>query len=340
VGEQEGITMTVSAVDEDFLRQADPYRGELLAHCYRMLGSVHDAEDLVQETYLRAWRGYDKFEGRSSLRTWLYRIATSACLTALESRNRRPLPTGLGGPTEDPSAPLVQNHEVPWLEPVPDAKVGADDPAAVVTSRESIRLALIAALQHLPARQRAVLILRDVLKWKAAEVADLLETTTTAVNSILQRARAQLDKAGLSEDVVVEPTSQDQRELLDRYAKAFEDYDVNAIVELFTKDAVMEMPPFLSWFQGPENIGGLIRNHCPAEGPGDQVLVPVEANGQPAFAVYMIADDGVHRAFQTQVLALTPAGEVSHVTVFFDTSLFETFGLPDVLPSDRRQLVR
>jgi RNA polymerase sigma-70 factor, ECF subfamily len=329
------MVMTVSAVDEDFLRQADPFRGELLAHCYRMLGSVHDAEDLVQETYLRAWRAYDKFEGRSSLRTWLYRIATSACLTALESRNRRPLPTGLGGPTADPGAELVQDHEVPWLEPVPDVKVGAAgtaDPAAVVTSRESIRLALIAALQHLPARQRAVLILRDVLKWKAAEVADLLETTTTAVNSILQRARAQLDKAGLSEDVVVEPATQDQRDLLDRYAKAFEDYDVNAIVELFTKDAVMEMPPFLSWFKGPEKIGGLIRNHCPAEGPGDQIFVPTEANGQPAFGVYMRGDDGVHRPFQIQVLTTTPDGGVSHVHVFFDLSLFETFGLPEHAP--------
>jgi RNA polymerase sigma-70 factor, ECF subfamily len=329
--------MTATAVDEDFLRQADPYRGELLAHCYRMLGSVHDAEDLVQETYLRAWRAYDKFEGRSSLRTWLYRIATSACLTALESRNRRPLPTGLGGPS-DPNAELVENHEVPWLEPVPDAKVGAtaSDPASVVTSKESIRLALIAALQHLPARQRAVLILRDVLKWRAAEVADLLETTTTAINSILQRARSQLDKAGLSEDVVAEPATQDQRDLLDRYAKAFEDYDVNAIVELFTKDAVMEMPPFLSWFKGPEDIGGLIRNHCPAERANDQILVPIEANGQPAFGLYMLDDDGVHRAFQIQVLELTPEGKVSHVVVFFDTSLFADFGLPEIAPDERR----
>ena len=329
--------MTVSEADEDFLRQADPYRGELLAHCYRMLGSVHDAEDLVQETYLRAWKGYDKFEGRSSLRTWLYRIATSACLTALESRNRRPLPTGLGGPVDDPSAELRVDEEIPWLEPVPDTKVGADaaDPAAVVTSRETIRLALIAALQHLPARQRAVLILRDVLKWKASEVAELLETTTTAVNSILQRARAQLEKAGLSEDAVTEPTTQDQRDLLDRYAKAFEDYDVNAIVEMFTKDAVMEMPPFLSWAAGPEDIGGIIRHHCPAKRAGDQIFVPTWANGQPAFGVYMRGDDGVHRPFQIQVLTLAPEGGVSHLYVFFDLSLFKTFGLPASPPADR-----
>src|ERR687885_24098 len=187
---------------EDFLRLADPYRRELLAHCYRMLGSIHDAEDLVQETYLRAWRAYDRFEGRSSLRTWLHQIATRACLTALENRSRRPMPTGLGAPSIDPADPLVEQPEVPWLEPVPDAMVAAEgsDPAAIVTSRQSLRLALIAALQHLPPRQRAVLILRDVLQWRAAEVAEVLDTTTTAVNSILQRARAQLNEVAPNED--------------------------------------------------------------------------------------------------------------------------------------------
>ena len=196
--------MADSAVQDDFLPLAEPYRRELLAHCYRMLGSVHDAEDLVQETYLRAWRGYDRFEGRSSMRTWLYRIATSACLTALETRNRRPLPSGLGAPKADPDATLVQQNEVLWLEPIPDAMVAgeADDPATIVASRESIRLALIAALQHLPPKQRAVLILCEVLKWKAAEVADLLDTTTAAVNSALQRARAQLDEAAPSQETV------------------------------------------------------------------------------------------------------------------------------------------
>jgi RNA polymerase sigma-70 factor, ECF subfamily len=325
--------------DDEFLRLADPYRRELLAHCYRMLGSVHDAEDLVQETYLRAWRAYDRFEGRSSLRTWLYRIATSACLTSLQSRGRRPLPTGLGGPGADPDGPLVQRPEVPWLEPIPDAMVGAEqsDPATIVTSRESIRLALIAALQHLPPRQRAVLVLRDVLKWKAAEVAELLETTTTAVNSILQRARAQLAEASPSEDQVVEPTAADQRALLERYVKAFETYDISAIVDLFAKDAVWEMPPFTGWYQGPERIGRLIATQCPAEGPGDMRLVPVEANGQPALAMYMRDADGVHQPFALHVITLTSAG-VAHVAAFFDLRLFETFGLPPTLPAAADQV--
>ncbi|MPZ61072.1 MAG: sigma-70 family RNA polymerase sigma factor [Propionibacteriales bacterium] len=326
------MATTDTAVDDDFLSKADPYRGELLAHCYRMLGSVHDAEDLVQETYLRAWRAYDKFEERSSLRTWLYRIATRACLTALESRNRRPLPTNLGGPTDDPEGPLTENHEVPWLEPIPDTMVGADrtDPASIVTSRESIRLALIAALQHLPPRQRAVLILRDVMKWRAAEVAELLDTTTAAVNSTLQRARAQLDQVTPKEDEVVEPTTPEQRELLERYVKAFEEYNTAAMVDLFTSDAVWEMPPFLNWVQGAKRIARFIAAQCPAEGPGDQVLVPTVANGQPAFGLYMRGEDGVHRAFQLQVLSLTAAG-VAHAVVFFDLSLFEVFNLPAVL---------
>ena len=220
--------MTDTRADEDFLRLADPYRRELLAHCYRMLGSVHDAEDLVQETYIRAWRAYDRFEGRSSLRTWLYKIATRTCLTALESRERRPMPTGLGAPSSTADAELVAKQEIPWLEPVPDTMVGAD-PAAVVTSRESIRLALIAALQHLAPKQRAVLILCEVLNWRAAEVAELLGTTTAAVNSALQRARAQLDKVSPSEDTVVEPTAAQQKEMIDRYVTAFENKDMPAI---------------------------------------------------------------------------------------------------------------
>ncbi|SDL48782.1 sigma-70 family RNA polymerase sigma factor [Nonomuraea jiangxiensis] len=324
--------MTDKPTNEDFLQAADPMRRELLAHCYRMMGSVHDAEDLVQETYLRAWRAYDGFEGRSSLRTWLYRIATTACLTALDSRNRRPLPTGLGAPSIEANAPLSYDAEVPWLEPVPDAMTGvggADDPASIVTSRESIRLALIAALQHLPPRQRAVLILRDVLKWRAAEVAEAVGTSTAAVNSILQRARAQLNEVAPSLDDPVEPLSREQRDQLDRYVAAFENYDVDSLVHLFTKDAVWEMPPFVGWYQGPDAIVELTRTHCPAKGAGDLRLIPIGANGQPAFAVYY-RTDGVHRKFA--IMVLTFSGEsLSHVGMFFDLSLFEPFGLPETL---------
>jgi RNA polymerase sigma-70 factor, ECF subfamily len=330
------MSVTNQLADDDFLQLTDPYRRELLAHCYRMLGSVHDAEDLVQETYLRAWRSYHGFEGRSSLRTWLYRIATNACLTALDGRARRPLPTGLGAPNADPADPLVQQNEVPWLEPVPDAMVdfSASDPAAIVASRESVRLALIAALQHLPPRQRAVLLLRDVLKLRAAEVADMLASSTAAVNSILQRARAQLDQAGLVEEDIVEPTEPGQRELLDQYVRALEDKDIPAIVELFSADAVWEMPPFTGWYQGPADIGRLIDTQCPA-GAGELRLLPTEANGQPAFAMYIRGDDGGWLAFQLHVLTLTTRG-ISHVTAFFDLDLFTTFGLPMTLPADNQ----
>jgi RNA polymerase sigma-70 factor, ECF subfamily len=326
--------MTESAVEEDFQTLAEPFRRELLAYCYRMLGSVHDAEDLVQETYLRAWRAYDRFEGRSSLRTWLYRIATNACLTALEGKARRPLPTGLGAPSSDPTGELAQSPEVPWLEPVPDTMVGAapDDPAAIVTSRESIRLALITALQHLPPRQRTVLIMRDVLSWRAAEVAELLGVTTVAVNSMLQRARAQISELAPAEDEVTEPIRAEQRELLDRYVAAFQNYDTAALVTLFSADAVWEMPPFTGWYQTPEHIVLLTETQCPASGPGDMALVPTRANGQPAFGMYMRGDDGVHRAFQLHVVHLRgPA--VDHVVAFLDTSLFAKFGLPDALPA-------
>lgn len=319
--------MAAHPVDDDFLRLADPFRRELLAHCYRMLGSVHDAEDLVQETYLRAWRSYGRFEGRSSLRTWLHRIATTTCLTALEQRNRRPLPTGLGGPSADPAGELVERSELPWLEPVPTS----DDPAEVAVSRASVRLAFIAALQHLPPRQRAVLILRDVLLWRAAEVAEAVGTTTAAVNSILQRARAQLHELAPSEDEIIEPTTSDQRELLDRYVAAFENKDIGAIEELFTADAVWEMPPFTAWYRGPADIGRLVTTHCPG-GPGDLRLVAAEANGQPAFAMYLRGDDGDFRPLQLHVLTVCPAG-VSRVTAFLDVRLFAAFGLPQTRSS-------
>ena len=316
-------------MDTEFVRQADPYRRELLAHCYRMLGSVYDAEDLVQETYVRAWRSYDRFEGRSSMRTWLHRIATNACLNALESRNRRPLPIGLGAPSSDPADALIEQREVPWLEPMPDSLV-SDDPAAVVTGRESIRLAVVAAMQFLPPRQRAVLILRDVLQWPAAEVGEMLDMTTASVNSALQRARAQLQQSTVSADEVSEPSESDQRELLDRFVAAFEAKDITALVDIFTKDAVWEMPPFAGWYQGAEDIARLIDTRCPAQGPGDMKLVATRANGQFAFGLYM-RDGDTYRPFNLPVLTLTPQG-VSHVSSFFDLRLFATFGLPESIP--------
>jgi RNA polymerase sigma-70 factor, ECF subfamily len=295
-----------------------PYRRELLTHCYRMLGSVHDAEDLVQETMLRAWRAYDRFEGRSSLRTWLYRIATTQCLTALASRGRRPLPAGLGGPSETGGQPLEKLDDVPWLEPLP---TGDDDPAAIVASRESTRLAFVAALQHLPARQRAVLILRDVLAWRAAEVAELLDTTVAAVNSALQRARAQLDQVAPTQDDVAEPSTEDQRELLARYVAAFERKDVDAIVALLAEDAVWEMPPFSTWFLGREQVARHLVEQCPGA-PGDFDFVHTEANGAPALGMYIGGEP-----FCLQVFTVRGTG-ISHVVSFFDLSLFETFGLP------------
>ena len=316
-------------MDSEFVEKADPYRRELLAHCYRMLGSVYDAEDLVQETYVRAWRSYDRFEGRSSMRTWLHRIATNACLTALESRGRRPLPIGLGAPSSDPGDPLDERAEVPWLEPMPDALL-TGDPAAVVTGRESIRLAVVAAMQFLPPRQRAVLILREVLQWPAAEVAEMLDMTTASVNSALQRARAQVQQATVSPDEVAEPGEPEKRELLDRFVAAFEAKDVAAMVEIFTKDAVWDMPPFAGWYQGAETIARLVDTRCPARGPGDMRLVPTRANGQPAFGLY-IRDGDTYQPFNLPVLTLAPEG-VSRVTAFFDHRLFRTFGLPGSLP--------
>jgi RNA polymerase sigma-70 factor (ECF subfamily) len=316
-------------VDTDFVTRTDPYRRELLAHCYRMLGSVYDAEDLVQETYVRAWKSYDRFEGRSSMRTWLHKIATNACLNALESRCRRPLPIGLGAPSSDPGDDLIEQREVPWLEPLPDALLGGD-PAAVVAGRESIRLAVVAAMQYLPPRQRAVLILRDALQWPAAEVASMLDMTVASVNSALQRARAQLQEVTPSAAEMSEPSESEQRELLDRFVAAFEAKDVTAMVKIFTTDAVWEMPPFTGWYQGPENIARLVDTRCPAEGPGDMRLVPTRANGQAAFGLYM-RDGDVYRPFNLPVLTLTASG-VSHVSSFFDLRLFDTFGLPSSIP--------
>ncbi|MGZ6777451.1 MAG: sigma-70 family RNA polymerase sigma factor [Mycobacterium sp.] len=318
------------AAADAFLADAQRYRRELLAHCYRMTGSVHDAEDLVQETYLRAWRSYKNFEGKSSVRTWLYRIATNTSLTALEGRQRRPLPTGLGQPSADPGADLVR-PEVTWLEPLPDQSDDPADPSVIVGSRESVRLAFVAALQHLSPRQRAVLVMRDVLQWKAAEVGDAIGASTAAVNSLLQRARAQLDSVGPSEDDTLDaPDTPEAKDLLDRYIAAFESYDIDKLVEMFTAEAVWEMPPFDGWYQSPAAIHALIKTHCPAEKAGDMRLLPTTANGQPAAGLYMRNTDGVHEAFQFHVLDVKNDA-VSHVVAFGDAKLFEKFGLPATL---------
>jgi RNA polymerase sigma-70 factor, ECF subfamily len=316
--------MTVS---EDFTRLTGRFRGELLAHCYRMLGSAEEAEDLVQETYLRAWRSFDGFEGRSSVRTWLYRIATNVCLTAIERRGRRPLPSGLGAPA-DPEAPVAPAPEVPWLQPFPDALVTAEheDPAAVAASRAGTRLALVAAMQYLSARQRAMLILRDVLEWPAAEVAELLDTTTTAVNSGLRRARAQLAQALPAEDELAEPGEADRRAVLERFAAAFESADVDALAKLLAEDAALEMPPLLTWFAGREAVMGFLAANA-LTAPGRFRLVPVTANGQAAFAVYQREPDGVYHAYAVTVLTVTTAG-ITRIVTFLSPGLVGLFGLP------------
>lgn len=301
---------------DEFVRLTGPFRRELLTHCYRMLGSVQDAEDLVQETYLRAWRSYEDFEGRASPRTWLYRIATNACLNALRHGSRRVLPAGLGGPATDPITLGRRDPEIPWLEPIPDEQA---DPAAIVAGRTGLRLALIAALQHLPARQRTVLILRDVLAWSAEEAADVLGITPAAVHSTLQRARARLDRLEPAIDEIAEPAVQEQRDLLDRYADAFEQADIAALTRLLTEDTVWQMPPNPSWFAGRDSVIGLLAARLRNTGTR---LVPLRANGQPGFAMYHHGD-----AFAVQVITLRgPA--IAAVTAFHDPALVRRFGLP------------
>jgi len=327
---------------EDFARLTEPLRPGLLAHCYRMLGSVHDAEDQVQETLIRAWRSYGDFEGRASLRTWLYRIATNACLRALENRARRPLPSGLGGPGEDAGDRLPPARpEVAWLEPFPDALIAprrdpanpagpAGDPAALTVSRASLRLALIAALQHLPPRQRAVLILRDVLEWRAAEVAGLLGTSATAVNSMLQRAREQLRLAAPDEDSLREPDDPRVRELLGRYAAAFENADVAGLTRLLREDAELQMPPQPAWFAGRDQVASFLGERVLLR-PGDFRLIPTTANGQPALAAYQRDGDGVLRAHGIQVLTVSGTA-ITQIVSFNDPALLAAFGFPPVAP--------
>ncbi|MDT9593053.1 sigma-70 family RNA polymerase sigma factor [Nocardioides zeae] len=320
----DGPTPTTSTELDDFDALTERYRRELLAHCYRMSGSTHEAEDLVQETFLRAWKASRSFEGRSSVRTWLYRIATNVCLTNLENKPKRPLPSAIGTP-EATVGELDPQPEVPWLEPVPDA-------AVVVAERDSIRLAFVAALQHLPARQRAVLILRDVLRWSAKETAEALETTVAAVNSALQRAHAQMGSQALTDETVEDTLNPAQQRLLERYVDAFWRKDVSEIVHLLTTEASWEMPPFTGWYVGAEVVAELIGTKCPGQ-EFDMPMVPTTANGAPAFGLYMRTPAGHFEPFHLQVLDLE-GDRVRHVSAFFDVRLFEKFGLPATLPAD------
>jgi RNA polymerase sigma-70 factor (ECF subfamily) len=301
----------------DFAADTEPYRRELIAHCYRMLGSVDDAEDAVQETYLRAWRSYDRFEGRSSVRTWLYQIATNACLTALAHRRRRLVPSDLGAPSADPAAPQVAaGPDVRWLQPIPDSML---DPATIVERRDSLRIALIATLQHLPGRQRAVILLRDVLAWPASDVAKVMGTTTAAVKSTLQRARARLKQAPPEVPEPVEPG--ELSSVLDQYIAAVEEADGAALERLLRIDAKVEATPWRTWFSGRATcVPYLVRQVLGS--PGDWRLLPTSANGQPAAVGYFHG-----RAYGILVLTVTTTG-IARVNAFAGPELVAKFGFP------------
>jgi RNA polymerase sigma-70 factor, ECF subfamily len=295
-----------------FARLTSPYRRELQVHCYRLLGSLHDAEDLLQETLLRAWQRLDAFEGRSSLRRWLYTIATNACLRALERRPRVLL---------FPSGEAVPAASVESLQPYPDSLLPEADPAARLDLRESVALAFLAAIQHLPARQRAVLLLRDALGWSAAEVAELLETTVVAVNSALRRARATLDARPQAR-----ATDERERELLGRFVDAWERVDIGGLVEVLREDAVLAMPPEPMWFSGREAVGQFFAT-VPAGGDLTRIeLVPTQANGRPALAAYY---EGT--GYGIMVFDVAPDG-IAEIVGFPEPSLFPHFGLPERLP--------
>jgi RNA polymerase sigma-70 factor (ECF subfamily) len=317
----------------DLVRGIELFRPELLAHCYRMLGSVDDAEDAVQETCLRAWRSYDAFEGRSSVRVWLYRIATNACLTALERRGRRALPSGLGPASENPAAaPVPAGPEVAWLQPIPDVLVNpeSDDPAAIAVAREGLRLALIASLQYLPARQRAVLILRDVLAFPTAEVAEMLQTSPAAVKSILQRARARLGQVTPAPGKVTEPSEPEARAMLDGYIAAFENADPAALERLLRHDATLEATPFRTWFAGIRTCLPFMVSHVLGS-PGAWRMLPTSANGQPAAVAYRRDDDGAYQAYGVVMVTATSAG-IARIFSFGDPGLVTTFGFPAIQP--------
>jgi len=317
---------------EDLELQLDRHRRELTAYAYRMLGSAFEADDAVQETMLRAWRGFDAFEGRATVRSWLYRIVTNVCLDMLSGTERRARPMDLG-PAGHADAALLgaPMPETTWILPVPDDRVlpNEGDPAEVAEARETIRLAFIAALQHLPPKQRAVLVLRDVFRWKAAEVAELLETSVPSVNSALQRARVTIEAAGISDAEPLHPLDDEQRSLLERYVDAFERYDMDALTSLLRDDASWSMPPYQLWLQTHADIV----TWCLGSGVGcrGSRLLAVEANGSPAFAQYKPGAGDVLEPWALQVLEISH-DRIAGISFFLDTAhLFPLFGLPDRL---------
>ncbi len=327
---QNSSVATTPAVEE----QLEQHRRELTGYCYRMLGSAFEAEDAVQETLLRAWRSFERFEGRAALRSWLYRIATNVCLDMLKGRERRARPMDLGPAREPVAENLSTLPEVTWIEPIPDGRVVSEgDPAEIVAARETIRLAFVAALQHLPPRQRAVLILCEALRWKASEVAELLETSVASVNSALQRARATLEASNVTATTTALPVDEADAELLARYVEAFERYDMDALTSLIHEDATQSMPPYELWLAGRDDILSFWvgpGNTC----RGSRVIPTVAANGAPAFAQYRPNPSGEgYEPWALQVLEIEN-GKVVELAFFLDTErVFPLFGLPLELDS-------
>jgi RNA polymerase sigma-70 factor (ECF subfamily) len=323
-----GVTLSPTELAPD---QLDAYRRELTGYCYRMLGSGFEADDAVQETMVRAWRAAGSFEGRASVRSWLYRIATNVCVDMLRGRQRRARPMELSPSWAPVEASLsdVRSENV-WISPIADERVLPDtgDPAEIAAAREGIRLAFVTALQHLPARQRAVLILCEVLRWQATEVAELLDTSVPAVNSALQRARATLSSVPAAERA--DPVDGAQQELLARYVEAFEQYDVARLVTLLHDDAVQTMPPYAMWLQGPDAIGRWLLG--PGIGCRGSRLLATTANGCPAFGQYRIDPNGGHTPWALQVLEIS-GDRICGLNAFLDTALFGAFGLPAHLPA-------
>jgi RNA polymerase sigma-70 factor (ECF subfamily) len=322
----------VASTTVDLDRTLEQHRGELTAYCYRMLASPFEAEDAVQETMLRAWKGIDRLEGEEALKSWLYRIATNVCLDMLDGRKRRARPVDLG-PAGTIESTLTTLPEVTWLEPIPDSAVVPEDgdPADLIEARETLRLAFVAALQHLPAKQRAVLILREVLRWRATEVAELLDTSVASVNSALQRARATIDAADPDAGDTVATVDGEQRELLERYVAAFESFDMEGLVALLHEDAVLSMPPFDLWLHGAEAI--IAWNLGPGSGCRGSRLIPTTANGLPAFAQYRPSGPGgSFEPWALQVLEISN-GRITAQMSFLDTDrVFPLFGLPQSPP--------